>query len=125
MNDKVNYLGILHASVLVADVKRSLAFYQGVLGLELSPDRPDLSFPGAWLQIGAQQIHLMQLPNAEPVKERPEYGGRDRHTAIGVDDLDAVIDKLERGGVDFKRSSRGQRIFCRDPDGNALEIVSC
>ncbi|MEJ2394231.1 MAG: VOC family protein, partial [Candidatus Thiodiazotropha sp.] len=48
-----------HASLLVADTKRALDFYCGLLGLEVDPQRPDLGFPGAWLNIGEQQIHLL------------------------------------------------------------------
>jgi len=123
MSDGLHYAGILHAGVLVTDVDRSLLFYRDLLGLALAPDRPALPFPGAWLQVGPQQIHLMQLPNVDPSVERPEYGGRDRHTAIGVSDLAAVISRLDGAGVKYQHSNSGQRIFCRDPDGNTLEIV--
>ena len=33
-----------------------------------------MSSPGAWLQIGDQQIHLLELPNPDPVTGRPEHG---------------------------------------------------
>ena len=41
-----------HVSLLVADTARSLAFYNGLLGLEIDANRPDLGFPGAWLWVG-------------------------------------------------------------------------
>lgn len=115
---------ILHSSLLVKDTKKSLAFYCDVLGLQVDSDRPDLGFPGAWLNIGIQQIHLLELPNPDPVEGRPEHGGRDRHTALHVTDIDELQHRLEKAGIQFTRSKSGRKaIFARDPDGNALEFV--
>ncbi len=115
---------ILHASVIVADTKVALEFYQGVLGLEADPDRPDLGYPGAWLNLGSQQIHLLELPNPDPVSDRPEHGGRDRHTAFAVDSIDELVRALAQHGLDYTLSRSGRRaLFCRDPDGNALEFI--
>lgn len=119
-----NVRGIHHVSMLVADTGRSLAFYGGVLGLMEHSDRPDLGYPGAWLDVGGQQIHLLELPNPDPVAGRPEHGGRDRHLALAVSDLDEIAAGLERAGVAYTRSRSGRRaLFCRDPDGNALELM--
>lgn len=115
---------IHHASLLVADTERSLQFYRDILGLEISEERPELGFPGAWLQVGEQQIHLLELPNPDPVEGRPAHGGRDRHIAFHVDDLDALSDRLDRRAIPFTLSRSGRRaLFCRDPDGNALEFI--
>ncbi|MEW8506600.1 MAG: VOC family protein [Candidatus Thiodiazotropha sp.] len=113
-----------HVSLLVADTRRSLAFYQGLLELEIDTSRPDLGFPGAWLKVGTQQIHLLQLDNPDALSERPVHGGRDRHTAFVVDNLDAIRAKLEQAGVDYTLSRSGrQALFCRDPDENTLELI--
>lgn len=113
-----------HVSLVVADTARSLTFYRGLLGLELDESRPDLSFDGAWLKVGMQQVHLLQVPNPDPVEGRPQHGGRDRHVAFSVPDLDEYIDRLESRGVPFTLSRSGRRaLFCRDPDGNACELV--
>ncbi|MEJ1470820.1 MAG: VOC family protein, partial [Candidatus Sedimenticola sp. (ex Thyasira tokunagai)] len=66
--------GFHHVSLIVADTTRALGFYQGVMGLKLVGDRPDLGFPGAWLWLGRQQIHLLELPNPDRVSGRPEHG---------------------------------------------------
>jgi glyoxylase I family protein len=118
-----NIVGIHHVSLIVSDTERSLAFYRDMLGLMVD-DRRDLSFPGAWLPVGAQQIHLLELPNPDPVENRPQHGGRDRHLALVVKDLDPLVERLERAGIAFTRSRSGRRaIFCRDPDANAVELV--
>jgi glyoxylase I family protein len=115
---------IHHVSLIVADTARALDFYQGILGLELDPERPDLSFPGAWLWVGDQQIHLLELPNPDPVAGRPQHGGRDRHLAMRVSGLDETRVRLESAGLAYTLSRSGRcALFCRDPDGNALELI--
>ena len=114
-----------HVSLLVADTERSLDFYCNLLGLTLDESRPDLGFPGAWLNVGDRQIHLLELPNPDPVSGRPEHGGRDRHTAFLVDDFESVREKLEQAGLSYTLSRSGRRaLFCRDPDGNAIELIA-
>ncbi len=120
----VNYPGILHSSLLVANTERALAFYRDVLGMTVSDQRPELGFRGAWLEVGAQQIHLLELPNPDPSEGRVEHGGRDRHTAVAVDDLDDLQRRLDGAGARYTLSRSGRRaLFCRDPDGNALEFI--
>lgn len=115
---------IHHVSLIVADTKRALDFYQGVLGLEIDPTRPDLGYPGAWLKVQGQQIHLLQLPNPDPVEDRPAHGGRDRHVAFAIDNLHTLVTRLSEAGVAFTLSRSGRRaLFCRDPNGNALEFI--
>ena len=117
------FKAIHHASLLVADTGRALAFYRDVIGLE-QVERPDLGFPGAWLGVGGQQIHLLELPSPDPVEGRPEHGGRDRHLALLTVDLEAVRRRLESVGRPYTLSRSGRAaLFSRDPDGNALEII--
>ncbi len=121
---KFNIHSILHASFLVEDLDRSLAFYTGILGIQLDDSRPDMSYPGAWLSLGGdQQIHLLQLPNPDS-KIRPEHGGHDRHVAIKVDSIDELKKCLTKNGIAYSQSqSRAHVIFFRDPDNNALELI--
>jgi len=117
-------LGLHHVSLVVSDTARALAFYRDVLGLEVITTRPALAFAGAWLELGDRQLHLLELPNPDPVDDRPAHGGRDRHTAITVSDLEAFAAQLEQAGIPFTRSRSGREaLFCRDPDGNAWELI--
>ena len=114
---------ILHTSFLVEDIERSLTFYHDLLGIEVDMSRPDLGYPGAWLNLGQQQIHLLQLPNPDP-KQRPEHGGHDRHVALEVESIEELKKVIEESGIFFTTSmSRSNVIFIRDPDGNALELI--
>lgn len=96
------------------------------LGLNINEQRPHdkLPYAGAWLWIGPEMIHLMELPNPDPMDGRPAHGGRDRHFCVGVESVDAIADKLEAAGVELTRSKSGRpAIFFRDPDMNTIECV--
>jgi glyoxylase I family protein len=114
---------LAHVSLIVADTTRALAFYRDLLGLQPC-DRPDLGYPGAWLAVGGHQIHLLDLPNPDPISGRPAHGGRDRHVAFHVQGLDELAARLQAAGVACTRSRSGRAaLFCRDPDGNAIELI--
>ena len=118
------FLAVQHVSLIVADTKRALGFYRDVLGLSVDLQRPDLGYPGAWLVVGAQQIHLLEVPNPDPVSGRPAHGGRDRHCALTLSDLDDLRRRLDAAGMPYTLSRSGRRaLFCRDPDSNALEFI--
>jgi glyoxylase I family protein len=115
---------ILHASFICHDLEKSVCFYRDVLDMTVDNSRPDLGYPGAWLEFGKYQVHLLQLPNPDPVTGRPQHGGRDRHVAFSVDNLDALAARLAAHGLSFTRSKSGRKaLFVRDPDGNALEFI--
>lgn len=118
--------GIMHLSFLTADLAKSRAFYEGVLGLKINPNRPTMSYDGVWYDITPnQQIHLLLLPNPEAGLQRPIHGGRDRHVALAVSDFEKLTARLDQAGIAYTLSSSGRRaLFCRDPDGNALEFIA-
>lgn len=117
--------GILHTTFLTSDLAKSRAFYEGILGLKVNVTRPTMRFEGVWYDVGDnQQIHLMALPNPESGLQRPSHGGRDRHVALAVADLSALIERLKQAGVVYTLSqSSRSALFCRDPDDNALEFM--
>ena len=119
-----NIHALHHVSVLVSDTQRALQFYRDLLGLSTDDSRPVMDYPGAWLDVGAQQIHLIELPQNMATGPAVAHGGRDRHLALQVADLEPLLASLEAGGVDYTLSRSGRRaLFCRDPDGNAIELV--
>jgi len=115
---------LLHASLLVKDTARALKFYQEILGLKVDGTRPDLGYPGAWLWVGRRQIHLLELPNPDPIDGRSAHAGRDRHLALSVSDVAELRHALEAAGIVYTLSKSGRKaLFSRDPDGNALEFI--
>lgn len=121
----MKFIAIHHVSLIVQNTQRALAFYEGILGFQSSPDRPDMGFPGAWLDIAdGQQIHLLEVPNPYAGIDLPAHEGRDRHTAFHIQGIQQLGEELERAGVEFTLSRSGRKaLFCRDPDGNTLEFI--
>ena len=108
--------GIHHVSVNVSNVGESVAFYTDVLGGTVRGDRPDFGFDGAWIDLGPQQVHLIE-------STMPENLGQ--HFAIRVADLDGAVDELRAKGLDIADPSpvgSGRQAFVTDPSGNLLEL---
>ena len=109
--------GIHNVSINVNDVDAALDFYVGVLNLELK-HRPDLGLPGAWIQAGEQEIHLLGIDSGVPVKEQ--------HFAFAVSDADTVHNALTERG--FNPSAIREipavcrQFFTHDPSGNMIEF---
>ena len=109
-------LGVHHVSINVRDAAESVEFYTSVLGLAARDDRPDFPFGGAWLDIGGQQVHLIEgeVPN-----------GCGQHFAIRVADLDAAVAELRKRAIevgDPKRVGAARQAFLFDPSGNMIEL---
>ncbi|MCI4410225.1 MAG: VOC family protein [Thiotrichales bacterium] len=117
-------VGLDHVSLLIKNKTEALAFYCHLLGLE-EIDRPVLGFDGIWLRLGqAQSLHLMCLPSTETGQLAPAHAGRDRHIALLVNSLEQAKQRLNQAQVPFTTSRSGRAsIFCRDPDGNGIELM--
>lgn len=109
-------LAVHHVSIAVPDVDEALDFYTRVLGLTVREDRPASLGPGAWLDIGGQQLHLVLSDTPEP---------RGQHFAVLVDDLDATTAELRAAGVSVSDAvpiGSARQAFLSDPSGNAIEL---
>ncbi|KAJ8750729.1 hypothetical protein K2173_015910 [Erythroxylum novogranatense] len=104
-SENIDYgiVSVHHVGVLCENLERSLEFYQGILGLQINEARPHdkLPYRGAWLWVGSEMIHLMELPNPDPLSGRPEHGGRDRHTCIAIQDVSKLKAILDQAGKLF------------------------
>jgi glyoxylase I family protein len=113
----MNFSVVHHISINVADTDAARSFYVGSLGFE-EIDRPDLGFNGAWLQIGDQQLHLLEVENHDaPVGQHFAFQVDDIHQYRShlVDQGVKVSDPSELGGVCLQ-------CFFKDPSGNLLEL---
>lgn len=118
----------LHTRIRVADIDRSVAFYQ-VLGYR---ERERKASPQG------NQLAFLELPGNEVFLElchSPEYPARCpedlMHTCLGVPDIIACCDGLERAGIEVwpggwrEKFAGGARkmAFVTDPDGYEVEIL--
>ena len=124
-----------HLVLNVADVARSAAWYQQVLGMEVKVFDPGPGKePRTSVCFGAQKINLRPVD-----ADKVEWFTAD-HKMAGSDDLcfltDAAPDEvvahlavcgvaIEEGPV-AKQGTHGvlRSVYCRDPDGSLVEISS-
>ncbi|MGH7913771.1 MAG: VOC family protein [Candidatus Binataceae bacterium] len=120
-------VGIDHVTIQIDDgdeaLRAALEFYVELLSL--APlDRPantDNGRPGAWLQCGPQQLHIIAGAGASA-----ENRSSRRHPAFRVVDIEGLRARLQTAGVEIIAGNRfpGQeRFFVRDPWGNRIEFV--
>ena len=115
-----------HVSFAVADLERSRAFYEQVLGLEPIP-RPELGIPGAWYGAGNVEVHLIATPAGVDVGRRGSgLSPLANHTAFAIDDYAAALAHLRERGIEVleTRPGVGPQMWIRDPDGNVIEFVA-
>jgi glyoxylase I family protein len=109
-------LAVHHVSINVTKPADSIAFYTEVLGGTARDDRPDFGIGGAWINLGATQVHLIEMAV-------PDNLGQ--HFAILVEDLDEVVEELRSKGFDVDDGMMvgpGRQTFIEDPDGNVVEL---
>lgn len=117
----MNMIRCLHTGILVSDLHKAEKFYGQILGLT-KVDRP-LNYPGIWYQIGEYQIHLMVHPELNVSLSNTEKWGRNPHIALGTDNLDEIIGRLQSNGHPVQMSQSGRAAcFTKDFDGNVIEI---
>lgn len=119
----MNILQLNHVALHVADVERSRAFYQQVLGLVEIP-RPAFSFPGAWFRIGSdQELHLIGGRQTDT-----QSHNRGNHWAMMIDDMDAWERSFQERGIAYlprrTRPDGALQIYLIDPDGHYVELCT-
>jgi YD repeat-containing protein len=111
-----------HVSIPCRDINESERFYSDVFGLERLPTF-DFRFPVRYLGVGEQQLHLMQLPEEQPLPNQ--------HFALDVDDFETAFVRLsELGALDHRAHAHAVwelpdgsvQLYARDPAGNLLEV---
>ena len=113
----MSLLGLHHVQINVPDVAEAIAFYES-LGMRRRTDRPDIGVNGAWLDVGEQQIHLIEAAAPNDLGQ---------HFALEVDDLDATVATLRERGVDVREpsplgSGLPRQTSIHDPAGNRIEL---
>lgn len=121
--------GLHHVAVIVSDLDRSLAFWQGAMGFQVI-DRNFREARNSWkVDLGHASgvgIELFTFPGAPPRPTTPEAQGL-RHIAFATPDIDAAVASLEAKGIAVEPirvdEYTGRRFtFCADPDGLPVEF---
>ena len=124
MADSLPINAVHHISHITHDLEASRRFYREVLGFQ-EIERPEFTFPGAWLFNYGVQIHLIDPGDASP-PEDGEVQTRTDHIAYHVPDIDAARSVLKENNISYREShvpatNVTQLFFC-DPDGNHIEL---
>jgi catechol 2,3-dioxygenase-like lactoylglutathione lyase family enzyme len=118
--------GIGHVEVGSADLDRSLAFYEGVLGLRPAGERTGAA---VWLDAGPARLKLVDARGGDLGGWSANNLQRGiRHVGLKVGSVDAWARRLRDAGVEFTLEPTDAvgdvRIaFFPDPDGTNLEII--
>lgn len=115
--------------IFVSDIKKSLAFYQGILGLEKTEELQTGFGTLHRLRYGTSDVKLMdpkQVPPAGTIGLEKQLGIR--YLTFVIRDLSGLCATLKEKGVEFTipetQIRPGTRIaMVKDPDGNILEFV--
>jgi catechol 2,3-dioxygenase-like lactoylglutathione lyase family enzyme len=118
-------VGLLdHYNVRTADLAATVSFYEKVLGLT-DGDRPNFSFPGAWMYSeGRAVLHLIDI-SATDEKQAAGTGCID-HIAFVSKGFEAMKAHLSATGYEYEArivpGGRLWQIFVRDPNGLLIEL---
>jgi catechol 2,3-dioxygenase-like lactoylglutathione lyase family enzyme len=114
--------GLDHWAILTKDEAGCVAFYEGILGLQVGP-RPKLTFKGVWLYAGDTPI-VHVISDREFV---PGATGAFDHIAFAMEGAPSEMEaKLNDRNIKFtsrliERTGIYQ-IACADPDGCGVEL---
>jgi catechol 2,3-dioxygenase-like lactoylglutathione lyase family enzyme len=115
-------VGMNHFTAIAHDSEATLAFYVGLLGLQVG-HRPDLGFAGAWLYAGGPHA-VLHLYFDRPVPTPP--AGVIDHMAFTATGLKAAKARLDKAGLKYdlrRQAGAGTwQLFCFDPNGAKVEL---
>lgn len=124
-----------HYLLVAKNLERTKKFYQKVLGLEISAERPDFGFPGYWLKAGDNIcVHLAsQAPNRirdqfllKKHRKGANGSGTVDHIAFLAKKPEEVRRRIQKHKVEMHYRSFPEsklfQIFLRDPDDVTIEL---
>jgi len=120
--------GIHHTALISSDVRRTVEFYQGVLGFPLTEMIENRDYPGSthfFFDVGnGNAIAFFDLPGLDLGPYAEVLGGL-HHCAISMtaENWAAARERLDAAGVPYEHES-GTSLYFRDPDGARLELIS-
>jgi catechol 2,3-dioxygenase-like lactoylglutathione lyase family enzyme len=117
-----------HLVLTVQDLESTVDFYTRVLGMTVSA----FAEGRLALKYGTQKINLHEVGSEFLPNARRALPGSADLCFLSEDPLDSWVDHLEQEGVDLLQGPVRRigalgpmdSIYCRDPDGNLVEIAN-
>jgi methylmalonyl-CoA/ethylmalonyl-CoA epimerase len=95
--------GLDHIGIAVRSIDQHLALYREILGIEFGgiEEIADQKVKAAFLELGGSRIELVEptAPDSPIANFLEKKGEGFHHIAVGVKDIEAVIEKLKASGV--------------------------
>ncbi len=119
-----------HANITVSDIDRSQQFYRELFDLDLRWDGSarESDGPVRAVHLGNEHSYLALFEATKAGRAPADYDKPGlNHIAFEVDDVEVYQRRLEHMGVPIHLEGDyepGRRIYCYDPDGVELELVS-
>jgi lactoylglutathione lyase len=113
-----------HNNLNVADMDKSIAFYQEALDLKAVrvKEAEDGSFRLAFLQ-GEGSPHQLELTWLRDMDRAYNLGDNEFHLAFCVDDFEAAFAKHKKMGCVVFENAKMNVYFIADPDGYWTELI--
>ena len=116
---------LAHTMIRVKNLDETLAFYTGFLGLREIRRKPIGDEATLVFLADESDSYYIELTYNHGVDDY-DLGNQFGHLAFHVDDLEAVIAKVESNGWWFRRSKSmvgSKYIFVKDPNGYMIELI--
>ncbi|HFJ9517187.1 TPA: VOC family protein [Bacillus tropicus] len=105
----------------VKNLKETLYFYEGILGITPSSERPQLDITGVWYDTNSTRISFVM---------NRSLGGREKSVTNSVDVLTFSISNIENVKkrlvfykIAYTENKSEKSIVVQDPDGYKLQVI--
>ncbi|HFK1716526.1 MULTISPECIES: VOC family protein [Bacillus cereus group] len=105
----------------VKNLKETLYFYEGILGITPSSERPQLDITGVWYDTDSTRISFVM---------NRSLGGREKSVTDSVDVLTFSISNIENVKkrlvfykIAYTENKSEKSIVVQDPDGYKLQVI--
>ena len=105
----------------VKNLKETLYFYEGILGITPSSERPQLDITGVWYDTNSTRISFVM---------NRSLGGREKSVTDSVDVLTFSISNIENVKkrlvfykIAYTENKSEKSIVVQDPDGYKLQVI--
>lgn len=118
----MNVETVKHLIVLeVKNLKETLYFYEGILGIKPSLERPQLDVTGVWYDADSTRISFIM---------KRSLGGREKSVTDSVDILTFSISNIENVKkrlafykIAYTEKESEKSIVVQDPDGYKIQVI--
>ncbi|TXK83447.1 VOC family protein [Paenibacillus sp. N3.4] len=117
---------IHHVTIATRDLEKTKKFYSEILKFK-ELKRPSFESKGVWYAIGDQQLHVVENPKSETLRER-RINSLEGHFAIWTKSYSKTLQWLEEVGIQYEAEPNSpagfSQIYILDQDNNVIEFAA-